>query len=201
MSDHPFHGYGLRRSHYNVIVADPPWKYQKNPGAKQVVEWREAGRGGMAERIYPTMTNEEIRDLPVVELAAPVSHLFMWFTNPGIYGGRFSSITPEDIAKSWGFQFQTILTWVKTTQAGSVNRGGMGWYFRGATEHVLYATRGKAQIPSELREANVIMAEKSAHSRKPEAFFDLVERVTEGPYVELFARTSRSGWAVWGNEV
>lgn len=77
----------------------------------------------------------------------------------------------------------------------------MGHFFRGATEHVLYATRGSAKIPSHLREPNVFLAPTSRHSGKPDVFMEKVERVTEGPYLELFCRTPRPGWSAWGNEV
>ena len=191
----------LPRGRYAVIVADPPWKYQKDPGAKQTVEWRTAGRGGMAERLYPTMTNEEIAALPVGDLAAADAHLFMWITNPGIYGGRFSDLTPKQIAEAWGFAYVTLLTWVKTVGYNRPDRGGMGWYFRGCTEHVLYATRGNAGIPAEVREPNVILAPRGEHSEKPAEFMRMVERVTPGPRLELFSRSPRAGWSAWGNEV
>jgi N6-adenosine-specific RNA methylase IME4 len=183
--------------HFDVISADPPWMYQKNPGSKGGGD----GAPGVAEREYRTMTNEEIAALPVRNVAADDAHLFMWITNPGIYGGRFSDVTPADIAAAWGFEFRTVLTWVKTVAAGRIDRGGMGWYFRGATEHVLYATRGRAGIPAELREPNVFLAAKGAHSVKPQAFYDLVERVTPGANrLEMFARTPRPGWTVWGDQ-
>lgn len=180
---------------YSVIVADPPWMYQKNPGAKGSMLVP-----GIAENVYPTMTNEDLAAMPVRDLAAKDAHLFMWVTNPGLYGGRFSKVTPMDIAEEWGFTFKTMLTWVKTTKAGAPSAGGMGWYFRGATEHVIYATRGKAKIPTDRREPNVIMANKSRHSAKPDAFMEMVERVTDGPRIELFARTQRPGWSSWGND-
>lgn len=187
----------LPRGPFNVIAADPPWMYQKRPGSKGLGE----GPSGTAERIYPTMTNEEIAALPVKDVAADDAHLFLWITNPGIYGGRFSKVTPLDIAEAWGFEFKTIITWVKTTKTGEPNRGGMGWFFRGATEHILYATRGKAGIPSEKREANVLLAPRSSHSTKPDEFFRMVERVTTGRRLEMFARNHRRGWVPWGNEV
>lgn len=181
---------------FDVIVADPPWMYQKRPGVNGAGE----GAPGIAEREYPTMTNEEIAAMPVSGLAAPDAHLFMWITNPGVYGGRFSDVTPADIAAAWGFEYRTLLTWVKTVANGRVNRGGMGWYFRGATEHVLYATRGRAGIPAELRQPNVFLAAVGRHSTKPRAFFDLVESVTSGRRLEMFARSGRPGWTVWGNQ-
>ena len=182
---------------FDVIVADPPWLYQKKPGTKGAI----TSASGTADLHYPTMTNEDLLSMPVKQLAAPDAHLFLWFTNPGTFGGRFSSITPEQIAKAWGFEFKTVLTWVKTTKSGEPTRGGMGWYFRGATEHVLYATRGKAGIPADRREGNVILAPRGRHSAKPEEFMRMVERVTDGRRLELFARDRRSGWTSWGNEI
>ena len=182
---------------FSVVVADPPWMYQKRPGLKT----GSVGTRNAAEVMYPTLTNEEIGGLPVRDVVASDAHLFLWFTNPGMFGGRFSTMTPAQIAEAWGFTYRTTLTWVKTTAAGGVHGGGMGWYFRGATEHVLYATRGKAAIPSALRRPNVFLAPKSRHSQKPDAFHELVESVTDGPRLELFARTCRPGWTCWGNEL
>lgn len=184
---------------FDVIVADPPWMYQKQPGSKG------AGADGIlgyAENAYPTMTNEALAAMPVADIAAKSAHLFMWFTNPGAFGGRFSDITPAQIANAWGFEFKTILTWVKTTRNGEVSRGGMGWYFRGCTEHVLYATRGRIGIPAALREPNVLMAPKSRHSAKPPQFMELVERVIpDARRIEMFCRAPRPGWVAWGNQV
>jgi N6-adenosine-specific RNA methylase IME4 len=164
--------------------------YQKDPGGKS----QASGPRRQAEAIYSTLTNEEILALPVRDLAGESAHLYLWFTNPGMFGGRFSDVTPKAIAEAWGFEFKTVLTWVKP------GGGGMGWFFRGQTEHVLFATRGGkyAAIPAEKREPNVIDSRKTGHSQKPPAFFDLVERVSPGPYVELFARQPRLGWDSWG---
>lgn len=182
---------------FDVVAADPPWQYQKT-----VKEKREhVGRGSYAEHSYPTMPNEDIAALPVADLAAPDAHLFMWVTNPGMYGGRFSTLTPHEIAARWGFQYRTMLTWVKTTKTGEPNRGGMGWYFRGCTEHVLYATRGKAKIPSALRQPNVLLAPTLGHSVKPPEFYTMVEHVTPGARrLEMFARRPREHWTTWGNQ-
>lgn len=187
---------------FDVVVADPPWKYQKDAGAKRSAdEVPMSGRGGQAEGRYDTMTNEEIAALPVRDVVADDAHLFLWITNPGIYGGRFSDVTPAQIAEAWGFQFKTLITWVKTTNDGAVMRGGMGWYFRGCTEHVLYAVRGKAGIPPALREPNVVMAPRGAHSAKPWEFAAMVERVVpDARRLEMFARHPRAGWETWGNQ-
>jgi N6-adenosine-specific RNA methylase IME4 len=181
---------------FGVMVADPPWMYQKRPGIHG------AGRSarGTADLHYATLTNEEIRDLPVRESAAADAHLFLWVTNPGVYGGRFSELTPGHIAAAWGFEYRTLLTWVKTSATGEPIRSGLGWYFRGCTEHVLYATRGAATVPAALREPNVILAPRGRHSAKPPEFMQLVERVTTGDRLELFGRGPRPGWTVWGDE-
>ena len=178
-----------------MLVADPPWKYTKVPS-----EPRGGGRNGTAEAQYPTMTNEQIAALPVSGLVGADAHLFMWVTNPGLYGGRFSDVTPRDIATAWGFEYKTMLTWVKTSDEGDPINSGMGWFFRGCTEHVLYATRGSAGIPADRREKNVVLASRGRHSQKPWEFFEQVERVTDGPYLELFARHRRPRWDVWGNQ-
>ena len=178
---------------YGTITADPPWMYQKNPGSKG----SGVGAQGIAEVQYPTMTTEDILAMPVGSLAAEAAHLYLWTTVPKMFGGRFSDITAKDICEGWGFEFKTMLTWVKP---GS---GGLGWYFRGQTEHVIFGTRGgpKAAIPPAIRQANVIQAKRGRHSEKPQEFFDLVERVSPGPYLELFARTQQPGWDAWGNEM
>lgn len=104
-------------------------------------------------------------------------------------------VTPLDIAEAWGFKPMTMLTWIKP------GRGGTGWYFRGQTEHVIFATRGGLGIPAAIREPNVIHAARSRHSAKPEAFVSLVERVSPAPRLKLFARDRRLGWDAWGNEL
>jgi len=123
--------------------------------------------------------------LNVGDLAAANAHLYLWTTNP---------ILPEAFAvmDAWGFTYVTMLTWLKT---GTL---GMGYYFRGDTEHVLFGVRGKLPIHPANRRRNWFEAMKHRHSVKPAAFFDLVEFVSPGPYVELFARQPRLGWDSWG---
>lgn len=180
---------------YGTVVLDPPWRYENSRGTQtRAMHGREATT---AEGNYPVMTNEEIAALPVPDLAAKDCALYMWVTNPRLFGHRATYIespTPAEIVDGWGFRYITLLTWVKT------GAPGMGFHFRGHTEHVIYAIRGKVKIPPELRTSNVITAPRRGHSQKPEAFLDLVERISPGPYVELFARRNRFGWDTWGNE-
>jgi N6-adenosine-specific RNA methylase IME4 len=145
--------------------------------------------------IYTTMTNAEVAALPVGELADDDAELYLWVTNPRLYGERDGQCSPLAIIEGWGFEYKTLLTWVKT---GAL---GLGFYFRGQTEHVLYCTRGDVKIPPARRESNVITAPRRGHSEKPDAFYDLVERVSPEPRVELFARRARlSGWDYWGDQ-
>ena len=137
---------------------------------------------------YGTMTLDEICALPVEAMAADDAHLYVWVTNPLLPWGF-------DVVKAWGFDYVTTLTWEKQ---GTL---GMGFSFRNQTEHVLFATRGKLAIPPEKRERNIFTAPKGRHSEKPDCFYDMVERVSPGPRVELFARRARlSGWDYWGDQ-
>lgn len=174
---------------FDCILADPPWSYGKSKPRKK------SHRGGNPQSHYPTMSADEIKRLPVDSIAAKNSILFLWVTNPKLWIGG-------DVMDAWGFKYQTTITWVKTTQAGDVNKGGLGFYFRGATEHVLVGTRGKVSIPTHLREENVVLATKGRHSAKPTELMEKVERVTHGmKRVELFARLQREGWTSFGNQV
>jgi len=172
---------------YRTIVADPPWRYQKDTsmGAKP----------GAAEAHYQTLSMREIAALPVRNLADENAHLFLWVTVPRLYGDRGDrSFTPVDVMEAWGFEFKTMLTWVKSGSPG------MGWYFRGQTEHILFGVKGHLPILPAIRQPNYLVAPRSGHSGKPDAFGDLVEQVSPGPYLELFARRQRLGWDTWGNE-
>ncbi len=177
---------------YQVIYADPPWQYRKSPNIHNGHE------RNTAEDNYPTMSMTEIAKLPVASIAADDCTLFLWITNPRLYGDRNTnaSFTPFHIMRAWGFDYRTMLTWVK--QPGL----GMGSYFRGNTEHVLFGIRGQMPIPASLRETNVIFAARSRHSQKPEAMRDLIMRVyPNASRIELFARRKCFGWDCWGNEV
>lgn len=175
---------------FRTIVADPPWQYVKDKDAarNKMARWAEAH--------YPTMTMRELAAIPVADVVADNAHLYLWITNPRLFGDRGDfDFTPAHLMKAWGFEYRTTLTWVK--------RGapGMGNYFRVNTEHVLFGIRGRCQMEPAQRESNVIVAPRgSIHSQKPDAFLDLVERVSPGPYLELFARRARFGWETWGDE-
>lgn len=158
---------------FGTILADPPWDVQQT------------GRLG-AERHYRLMSVPEICALPVGSLAASEAHCWLWVTNATIFAGR-------DVLEAWGFQYRSILTWVKP-------RMGLGKYLRTASEHVLLGTRGKAPIMFR-GQPSWMFAARQEHSHKPEELYSIIERCSPGPYLELFARRTRPGWSVWGNQV
>ncbi|MFI1955920.1 MT-A70 family methyltransferase [Streptomyces xinghaiensis] len=161
---------------FRTILADPPWDVHQT-GAKG------------AERHYPLMSLELIKAMPVNTLAEVDAHLWLWVTNNTLREGY-------EVAEAWGFTVRGPLTWVKF-------RLGLGSYLRNATEHLLFATRGNA--PVQFRsQPTWVNAPVQEHSRKPEEFYPIVERISAGPYLELFARRrppSNAPWFVWGNEV
>lgn len=172
---------------YRTIVADPPWRYTKNATEGD-------GYLRAAENKYPTMTNDALAVLPVRDQVEDDAHLYLWVTNPRLFRGRFDPLGPVDIVEAWGFEYVTLLTWHK------LGAPGMGFYFRGDTEHVIFAKRGRAPIDAAIRVSNHFAASRTGHSAKPDRFYEMVERVSPGPYLEMFARRRRYGWDVWGNE-
>lgn len=160
---------------YRTIVADPPWRYRSGATKADVREQ------------YRTMTYAEIAMLPVVDLADPDgAHLWLWTTNMFLEPAL-------SLVRGWDFTVMTVVTWCKPGP-------GVGHYFRNNTEHVLFATAGRPMVPEAKPLSTWFTWPRGAHSQKPEHFYDLVEQVSPGPYVELFARRHRLGWDVWGNE-
>lgn len=170
---------------YGTLVIDPPWWYERSTGL---------GGKRAAAANYATMTNAEIAALPVRTLAAPNAHLFLWVTNPRLFREDRDGLGPREMLDVWGFRYVTLLTWHK------LGAPGMGWYFRGDTEHVVFGIRGKAPVPPEIRVSNLFAAPRTGHSTKPDAFYEMVEAVSPEPRLELFARRRRFGWDVWGHE-
>lgn len=173
--------------HFDVITADPPWLYD--------LRAEDATHRGNTP--YPPMTTEEICALevgsrPVIEVAEKDAVLWLWTTNGHLLGKKAVSDALL-VAEAWGFQPKAMLTWVK-------DRLGLGHYLRNRTEHCILAVRGKPVITLS-NEDTVLEAPVREHSRKPDEFYELVERVTPGAKLELFSREARKGWAAWGAEV
>lgn len=157
---------------YKTICADPPWRYVGS-----------ATKADASKR-YSTMTPDDICAMPVAELAAESAHLWLWCTNALMEVGY-------KVVRSWGFSPLTIVTWCKP-------RPGIGHYLRNNTEHCILASRGAPMTPERKPTSTWYVWPRGAHSAKPAAFGDLVEEVSPGPYLELFARQPRLGWDAWG---
>jgi N6-adenosine-specific RNA methylase IME4 len=170
---------------YATLVIDPPWSYGNINRAGIITRGRQKHLKPDAISRYSVMTHDELAALPVVDLAAEDAHCYLWTTNP---------MLPEalDLMAVWGFRYVTTITWRKL---GAI---GMGFYFRGDTEHVLFGVRGSLPIPPERRQRNWFEAKKTGHSRKPAAFWDLVRACSPGPYVDLFSREPQFGVDAWG---
>lgn len=186
------------KPNYDVIVLDPPWSYGSDTGRKRTAEFHYRTTGNEGKEIN-RKTGAGVENIatqtPVNEWAADNCHLYMWVTNPKL-PFAFSLLS------NWGFEYKTTLTWIKTTGSGGVHGGGMGWFYRGATEHVLFAVKGNKPIPSNLRKPNVIMAPPTGHSVKPVAFYDLLRSIypADQRMLDAYARSRHERFDAWGDE-
>ncbi len=181
----------LPKGYYGAILADPPWRFQ---------HWSGKGTARAADNHYSTATNEEISALPISDLAAADCVLFLWAVWP-----KLEEIIP--MIGGWGFTYKTCaFDWIKA-HVGQIEmfrddgdaQVGMGYWTRANSEPCLLATRGKPKrLNADVRQG--IIAPRREHSRKPDEIHSRIERLVAGPYLELFARQSRPGWTVWGNE-
>ena len=167
---------------YRTIVADPPWQVARSFGG---ANWRN-GERERPELDYATMGIDEIASLPVREWAKKDAHLYVW-TTQGFLRETYW------IAEAWGLKPVSTLVWCKP-QGGFV-----GGTFYPNTEFVLFCRRGSLSA-SERVNGQWFEWPRGEHSAKPEAFLDLVERVSPGPYLEMFSRRARLGWDTWGDE-
>lgn len=200
---------------YRTIVADPPWGYAGSTYNGRTTPWRST-----STQSYSLMSVEEVATLPVGDIAAPDAHLYLWAVNP-LMDRAFR------VVESWGFIHDTVLTWCKPgpglgagfrgntehlivarrgsrsinascAECGGRQRGAKkcrcavpDWRFEGQTVSPLRPFR-------EVGDGSWFAAPRARHSEKPNLFCDLVERMSHGPYVELFARQPRLGWDSWG---
>lgn len=191
---------------YNVVLADPPWKY--------VVWNKDTGQGRSAESHYKTLSIDSLCTLPVHELAADSCALFMWVTWPVLYPHRPGMLSPNDLAAAWGFRYSTAgFVWVKLTSGGKEHMG-LGHSTRANTEPCLLFFKGNPPFRQDksvrqlvldtgqltLPSFNPLLAPLGNHSEKPRLIYNRIEQLYEGPYLELFARSSAPGWDCWGNE-
>ena len=171
---------------YNIIYADPPWSYKT---------WSPKGNGRSAEKHYPTMCLNDIKALPVSQLADNNCILFLWITFPMLKKGW-------DVMESWGFTYKTVaFVWVKQCRKSDDFFLGMGYWTRSNAEICLLATKGNPKRFSK-NVKQIILSHLEEHSKKPDIARDrIVELAGDLPRIELFARKQTPGWDVWGNEV
>jgi N6-adenosine-specific RNA methylase IME4 len=172
---------------FSTILADPPWRFTNSTG-KMAPEHKRLMR-------YATMELEEICLLPVNQVAAAKTHLYLWVPNALLAEGL-------EVMSRWGFTYKSNLIWYKVRKDGGPDRRGVGFYFRNVTEVILFGVRGSMRTLKRGRtQENIISTRKREHSRKPDELYELIEECSPGPYLELFARSPRRGWRQWGNEV
>jgi N6-adenosine-specific RNA methylase IME4 len=172
---------------YRTIVADPPWP-QKMMGSYLL-----ARNLRPAKLVYPTMTVEAIKTMPVADIAEPGAHLWLWVTNEFLRAGF-------DVMESWGFTYLAPITWCKPS--------GCGNYFIHRTEHILFGYKDRCEFNKARYVPNVYHWKRpSQHSAKPAESYELIESISDEPRLELFARPITpmfpkiEGWDVFGNEV
>jgi len=169
---------GFPKEKFDVIYADPPWKYDFSKSDSRKIENK-----------YPTMTLEEIKQLPVEKITKDNAVLYLWATAP-------KAELAYEVIKAWGFEYKTEAIWDKQVK-------GMGYWWRGQHEKLLVATKGKFSPPKPAFRENSIYSEKrSKHSKKPSHYREWInEAFPNTKKIELFAREKIEGWTVWGNEV
>jgi N6-adenosine-specific RNA methylase IME4 len=162
------------KKQYQTIIADPPWDIQQK-----------GSRG--AERHYKLMTLDQIKNMPVADLADTNSHCWLWATGNTLRHAF-------DVLEAWGFQPKSVMTYIKF-------RLGLGNYLRSCTEFCLLGTRGRAPILCK-NQQNWLPAPVLQHSEKPREFHEVVMRCSPGPNrLELFARRPYPGFDIWGDKV
>ena len=194
---------------FSTIVADPPWNYSQKfsgggtSGYSPVHHSRGGSRG--AANHYSTLKLEQLEQLPVESVAAEQAHLYLWTTSAFV-------VEAHILAEYWGFSPKVLIPWIKMKRDGECQiskaggdpyagvRMGMGVYIRHCAEFMLFAVRGKA--PTLRNDAlGVVFAPRGEHSEKPRRAYEFIESLSPGPRLELFARSPRDGYEVWGDQI
>ena len=176
---------------YNVIYADPPWTF---------ATYSAKGKGRSPEAHYDCMGFADICRIPVADWAAENSILLLWVTDPLLPRGL-------ELIEAWGFTYKTVgFYWAKLNKRASTEQfdeksffTGLGYWTRANAEQCLLATRGSPKrLAKDVR--RLIVSPRREHSRKPDEIHERIERLAAGPYLEMFARTTHTGWDSWGNQ-
>ncbi len=196
MSEWPFGD--LPRGHYGAIYADPPWAFNLWWGSRS-----NKTPAGVPSRAtvphYEVMREQELSALPVGNLAADNCVLVLWISWPVLEWAL-------RVMRAWGFEYKTCaFAWIKADASqldmlrdDITPHMTLGYWTRSNSEVALLGTRGKPKrTAADVRQA--IIEPRREHSRKPD-IHQRIERLVAGPYVELFARTTRPGWDCWGNQ-
>lgn len=164
---------------YEIIVVDPPWQLEK---IKKRV------RPNQVKMDYPMMDLDEIKSLPINDIAADVSTLFLWTIDKYLY-------QTKEILEAWGFKYHVTMAWDKTN--------GLAMFgFNRQTEFILVGFKGKHDAYPRRKTIRTSFTVKSKrHSEKPNEFYDMVSLIPHTNKIDIFARKERNGWDVWGNEV
>lgn len=177
----------LKRGHYGAILIDCPWGYlTRGKGRRLAVPQR------AKTQHYPVMSLDELKALPVGLLAAENCSLFMW-----TFGTFYKQAI--ELGESWGYRYVTdVFQWPKRTKSGKPTFG-LGHWSRRSVETVLLFSLGR---PKRLNKGvrQELSGAVREHSQKPDSIYEGVEALVSGPYLEMFARTRRIGWDVWGND-
>lgn len=175
----------IPNDHYRVIYADPPWEFKTRS---------KKGEGKSAQNHYQCMNFDDLKVIPVNCIGAKNSIMFMWATKP---------LLPKQInlMECWGYEYKTIgFDWLKLNPKALTPFIGLGYYSRANMEYCLIGVKGSVGRPKDKGISSVVMQPIREHSRKPDNIRYLIQRMFDGPYIELFARTTIEGWDCWGNE-
>jgi N6-adenosine-specific RNA methylase IME4 len=172
---------------FATVLADPPWRFDNKTG--------KVAPGHKRLKRYETLSFEEIEHLPVSQITHDVAHLYLWVPN---------ALLPQGLSvmKAWGFHYKSNIVWHKIRKDGGPDGRGVGFYFRNVTELLLFGVKGKnaRTLQAGRRQVNFLATRKREHSRKPDEQYAIIESCSSGPFLELFARGTRPGWTLWGNQ-
>ena len=168
---------GAIAERYPVIYLDPPWRYEHAESESRAIENQ-----------YPTMSLEEIKAMDMTKVAFDDCVMFMWATSPKLADAF-------EVLDAWGFSYRTCAVWDK-------QKIGMGYYFRQQHELLLIAVKGQPPTPAPAdRPSSVFSYPRGSHSAKPHEVYEIIEAMYPTlPKIEMFCRTPREGWGVWGNQ-
>ncbi len=166
------------KAKFSTILIDPPWDWGDEGDKDQL---------GRAKPKYNTIPFKELLKLPLNKLSAKDCHIYLWVTNRSLPKGF-------KLLKAWGFRYITCITWCKPSF-------GMGNYFRGSTEQLLFGVKGSLKIKRKDAGTWFVAKRGKEHSQKPIEAYELIESCSHAPYLEMFARNKRKNWKSWGAEV